>query len=153
MDTNILKEQQKLDSIFENVKDIKEIEMQSHFSKYLCILVCGFIENSIKSILNNFVKKRSQPIIANYFEKKFEDETNFKYNKIRDLLASFDKNLGDILEKEILPEQKDAINSILTNRHDIAHGRYSGLTFSRIRNYFQHVKTAIYIIDCDIVNH
>ncbi len=46
----------RLDYLFSRVNEFSEdLELQSHWARYLCVRVSGFIETSIRSILSEYV--------------------------------------------------------------------------------------------------
>ncbi len=40
-------------------------------------------------------------------------------------------------------EQTAAIDSIISNRHQLSHGRHVGITFTRVKNYFRNIEQVI----------
>ncbi len=64
--------------------------------------------------------------------------TNPKVDKILALTRRFDKKWAENLERRIAAEEglKDAINSIVANRHLVAHGRDTDLSYRRIRDFY-----------------
>ena len=59
--------------------------------------------------------------------------------KILDLVGEFDLDLRHELEKATEGELKDAVDSVVSNRHQIAHGQDVGINFSTIRQYWEKV--------------
>jgi hypothetical protein len=49
------------------------------------------------------------------------------------------------LEKFIVDEYKDAVDGIVDLRNTISHGRFAGITFIRVQNYYTRIK--------DVVDH
>jgi hypothetical protein len=54
----------RLDATFERIKRIQaDAELQSDFAKYLCILVSGFIETSIKELVLEQTRQKAGPSV------------------------------------------------------------------------------------------
>jgi len=44
-------------------------------------------------------------------------------------------------------EIKDSIDTVIANRHKIAHGKSVGITYARISGFYTYCKTAIDVLD------
>jgi hypothetical protein len=113
-----------------------DIEIQSHWAKYLCVLSAGFLENAIREIYTNFVRRASSEPVANYAISIISKIQNPKTIRFIEIAQTFKDTWGDELEQYVeLNGRKEAIDSIMQNRHDIAHGRNSGITVARLNQY------------------
>ena len=74
--------------------------------------------------------------IVNFVESSTKRLTNMSCEKISQCLGAFNKNWGEKFKTELSDEGKDAIDAIIANRHQIGHGGSSGLTYHRIKNYY-----------------
>ena len=79
----VAREQQRLDNMFAKINEIQRIspddlDLQAHWARYLCILVSGFLENSISTIYIEYTKKKATPQIASFVEKELEKFQNPK---------------------------------------------------------------------------
>ena len=141
----ILAQKQQLTSLFSCAKIFNNnSEMLSHWAKYLCVLTSGFIENSIKHYLSEYTIKKSHPYISNYVTNHLEGFQNPNMEKILNVIGAFSKDWRDVIGKYVDGERKDAIDSIVANRHNIVHGKSIGLTFVRMQKYFEK---AVEVID------
>jgi hypothetical protein len=133
---------QKLDDLFLKIASVgDDLEMRSHWSKYLCIRVSGFLEVSIRSIYTEYCKNKSAPFVANYIEKKLASFQNPTMQKILDLAGSFNPQWADELKafsESGIGEIKDSIVSIVATRNQIAHGENVNITFTKISNYYKN---------------
>ena len=141
----------RLDGLFGKVSAIDDLEMQSQWSRYLCVLVSGFIEEAIRAIVGEYAAVRSSREIANYVEKKLGRETNLNMSKIVSLLSQFDPDIGKELERRTNGELKDAIDSIVANRHPIVHGRDVSVSYARIHDWYKETVKVIEIVDSLLV--
>jgi hypothetical protein len=115
-----------------------QLELQSHWGKYLCVLVAGFLENAIGEVYSEFVKQRASVEVARHTSDKLLKISNPKSFKFVAIAKSFKDDWGEDLEKHLSEEgRKDAIDTIMANRHLIAHGRSSGITVARVDDCFK----------------
>jgi len=151
---SILSEKQKLDNLFSliDVLDYDE-ELVSHWSRYLCVIVSAFIENALRISINHYVSGKCHPNIIHFVDYHIERITNLNDEKIKTLIGSFSSGWRAILEERITEKQKDAIDSIVANRHLIVHGRSVGITLKRIRDYYQTAIEVVTLIDSEILSN
>jgi hypothetical protein len=115
-----------------------DIERQSHWAKYLCVLAAGCLEQSLIYIYVDYCKSTASGKVANYTAAKLKTIRNPKTRVFLDVTSSFDKMWGVKLEDFLDDEGRgEAINSIMTNRHRIAHGNTSHITVARVKEYFR----------------
>ncbi len=113
----------------------------------MCILVSGFIETSTRSILVEYTRIHSSPNVTNYIERQLRRRTNLNTNELLNLLGAFNSEWRTKLDSSVTDEMKDAIDSIVTNRNRIAHGENVGISFVRIRDYYQNAIAVIELIE------
>ncbi len=91
MNPILLSEKQRLDSLFDKISTLPvDDEIHAHWSRYLCVLVSGFIENAMRILLTEYTKNKSHPNVSNYVSKQIKGITNLNNEKILQLLGSFD---------------------------------------------------------------
>ncbi|MFX0200343.1 MAG: HEPN domain-containing protein [Candidatus Hodarchaeota archaeon] len=141
----IVRYKRKLDHLFQQVELLSDqIELQSHWARYLCILVSGFLETATRAILAKYARDTASPKVANYVEGKLREFQNPKMGKILELIRLFSPEWEAVIAKQIEGELKDAVDSIVANRNKISHGEDVSITFARIQRYYQD---AIRVID------
>ncbi len=112
------------------------IEMQSHWAKYLCIRVAGLLENALPDIYRRFVTGAAPTPIANFAGKQLDKIQNPKTPRFIEVARSFKSVWGDDLEQFANDNgRREAIDSIMSNRHRIAHGEDSGITVAQVKDY------------------
>ena len=122
---------QRLDNLFKKITAFStDTDLQSHWARYLCILVSGFLETSVRIIYREYARKKATPQVANFVEGKLEDFQNPKMEKILQLTGLFSKEWANELRLETEGELKDAVDSIANNRNQIAHGGSVGISYS-----------------------
>ena len=121
-------------------------ELLSHWAKYLCVLVCGFLENSVELCLTDYCQKRSDEYINNFISAELRSFQNPKMGKILELFGNFSKTWEEDLREQTEGRISDAVNSIVANRHMIAHGGKSQLSMSAVKYYYADVVHAVQIM-------
>ena len=123
-------------------------EMRAHWAKYLCILTAGFVENSMRLTFSAFAETNASPTVHRYVESRLERIQNPKTEAIAQLLGSFDSAWRKSFEVFAVDNnRKDAIDSIMANRNQIAHGRYSGITIARVDQYLMRIVEVVEYIE------
>ena len=140
---------QVLRNLFDKTKEFTErdmeIEIISHWAKYLCVLCAGFLENALTEVYVDFCSKTASPNVTSYARASLSRINNPNTETFYQVTNSFSKPWGDNLI--IFVEEngrKEAINAIMSNRHKIAHGKNSDITLVRLRDYF---KKAVDVVD------
>jgi len=153
MISDIFKEKQKIDAIFDLVMQFKaDEELLAHWAKYLCVLTSGFIENSFRIILTRYAKDKASPQVSNYVESCIKGITNLNEERIAQMLGAFSSEWRERFYQKRTEIQKSAIDSVIANRHLIVHGRSVSLTLTRMKDYYKEVVKAITLIDEECVN-
>jgi hypothetical protein len=144
---SLVRQKQKIEWLINQAKtfDGNQLELQSHWARYLCVLVAGFLENAISEVYSCYVQECSNEQVANYVESVLNRIQNPKSQKFLETARSFNRdwesNLNTYIEQN---GRKDAIDSVMANRHLIAHGKDSGIALARLDQYF---KKSLEVID------
>ncbi len=139
---------QRLDGLFKRIAAFGEdLELQAHWARYLCVLASGFLETSVRSIYGQYARTKSAPNVANYVEGQLKQFQSPKMENILELTRSFSPSWEERLRDAVDGEPKDAVDSIVANRHNIAHGRPVGITYHTIRSYYGNAIKVIELID------
>lgn len=153
MHVDILSYQNRIEHLFNKNGGITDIEIQSNWSKYICVLVSGYIEESLRILFFEYAKNNSNPKIRRYVDSHIRRITNCKNSKIIEVLDYFSTDWvndykSKIARRETVTNQiGDAIDSVIANRHQIAHGKNIGLSHAIIRKYYNDVKIAIDVLN------
>jgi len=139
-------QQKKLDDLYNLVENIKDEEVQALMAKFLCVRTSGFLESSLKNLINEYLHGTSPKPIESFVNNKVKRETNLKYDRLVSILESFDKEWANKLSNEITDNQKEALNTIVSNRNNIAHGENDNISYVLIRDYYQRIKEVVVIL-------
>ena len=73
---------------------------------------------------------------------------NPKAQRFVETAKAFNPQWGEDLESFLNDSgRKDAIDAVISNRHQIAHGRYSGITLVRVKDYLENCVQVIEFIE------
>ncbi len=124
------------------------LEIQAHWAKYICVLSAGFLENAISIIYISFVENAASKPVVNYTSKKLAKIQNPKTAKFLEVAKSFKEEWYEDLEAFVKDNgRKDAVDAIMKHRHQIAHGKDSGITISLLKDWLNKAKEVIKFIE------
>ena len=136
----IVSYRQRLDNLFEQVKEFTDnSELQAQWSRYLCILVAGFIEKSLQEILYKYASDKATPNIVNYVYSRLRRFTNPNMEDILTLIGTFQNEWRLKIESIAEGEMKDAVDSVMALRNPIAHGENTGISYVTIKEYYRSI--------------
>ncbi len=142
--TEVSRLRRRLDATFSrSPSSSADLEVQSDFAKYLCVLVSGFFENAIVALVLDYVERRSAPEVAVFVERQLDRWTNPNTEKISTLFGSFNIDWRRALEDYLVDERKDSINSLVALRHKIAHGESVGTSLSQIKAHYKVITEVV----------
>ena len=144
------KQLQRLQSLIAktNNASANDFELQSHWGRYICVLVAGFLENALTEIYTEYVQKSASPPVANFSVLTLSRIQNPRASRFIETAQAFKRVWGKELEAFMIQNgRKDAIDSIMNNRHQIVHGRDSGITVARTSDYLKKCVEVIEFIE------
>lgn len=124
----ITRQRQRLDDLFQKARTLPDAEAQSLWSRYLCIL-----EETTYRTRNTHGSAHSS--VADFVEIRLRQFQNPKMGTILDLAGGFSQEWRQRLESDTDGRLSESINSIVGNRHKIAHGESVGLTLHTLHQY------------------
>lgn len=139
-----------LDLLFNYFQALElEDELRSHVAKYLTVLISGIYEDTIKNLLKESIQRESLTKETRNFIFKQIDIIfrNPLHKNINKLLSKFNKEWLIKLREKIKEENWEALNSIVNNKNNIAHGNRCDITFDDIKNYYNHSKIILMELD------
>lgn len=147
----IVKHKQKLDAVVQKINNLSEddLELRAHFSRYFCVLISGFVEQSMKTLLQEYCAGKSHPHISKYVSRQLKGFQNPKMSKILELLKAFNVEWANVLEFD--DELKSAVDSVVENRNKIAHGEDVSLSFVQVQNYYKSIIKLIDKMEAEIL--
>lgn len=150
------KEYQRLTALIDNTKSSTygDLELQGHWGKYLCVLASGFLENAISAVYSDFVSNVAPPDVTRYILKNIKKIQNPKAQRFIDVAYEFKKEWGVDLKTYFSdnPDQQEAIDSIMKNRHLVAHGQPTDIAVYRVKEYLDKSIKVIEFIEKQCAN-
>ena len=140
----VQREKQRVDATFKRATGAQDDpELLSDFARYLCVLVYGFLEQSVIEILLEYVRLRAQESVQRHVEQRLRRFTTANAQNIAHLLGSFDPDWERDLVNYLVDEHKDAVNSIVDLRQTVSHGRFTSVTMTNVHRYYERVKEVV----------
>lgn len=133
----------RLDVLFGKIGKLEDIELRAHWARYLCVMVSGYLETSIREILGTYAQNTAAPPVRNYVESELRWFQNPNTQKTFDLLRQFNPDWADQLKIASGGEVLAAVDSVNNNRNNIVHGRQVGISFAVIQRYYADIKTFV----------
>jgi len=130
-----------------------DMYMQGHMGKYACVLAAGFLENALAEVFCVFVSNRAQPVVSAFSCATLRKIQNPKANRFLEITRRFNKGWENDLKTfmdEDSGRRKLAIDSIMANRHLIAHGKSSGITLRQVKGYLDASIEVIEFVEAKI---
>ena len=146
---DLLRQHQSIKSLIDRTSRAtwEDIQLQGHWGRYLCVLAAGLLENGLREVYTEFARSAASPHVANFARKMLENIYNPKAQRFIETARAFDqrwaRELEDFLENDGAA-RKNSIDSIMANRHQIAHGRTTSISVVRVRDYLDK---AVEVID------
>lgn len=128
----------KLETLMRRVEEAcgQNEEMQAEWAKYLCVRSTGFLENGLREVFSTVVRAKSDKAVERFAVGQLNRINNPKTKRFLEVTAAFKKSWRDELKDFVERDGRgDAINSIMNNRHKIAHGEDSEITMVRLKEY------------------
>lgn len=158
MHIEIVRTRQKIDNIIKKIESITnsgdtyDFELVAHMTKYLCVIVSGFFEKSIYYLVLEYTEGKSHPHINSYFNNELKKFTNANIEKIEKLFKKFNSHWFMKLEEiDNFDKLKGSVNTIVSQRHRIAHGLDSNISFVRLIDHYKDINLVVDYIKDEIL--
>jgi len=139
---------QRLDHLFSRVAALSyDSELQAHWACYLCVLVSGFLEVSVSALYEEYARDTANANTADYVSSQLSRFRNPNMARILELTRRFSRQWEECLRMQTQGQLKDAVDSIVALRNQIAHGVYTTLTYQRMWSYYACVVKVVDLID------
>ncbi len=131
------------------INGIDDEEIKSSLLKLFCVRVSGLVEVFLKTRISEYSRGKVPNEINHFLTAKFKDITNLKTSKLKDILSSFSQNWADRFTSFVDEHEqtKISLDSIIAQRHNIAHGQPSTLNQSSMNQYYDDILKIIRYLD------
>ena len=111
--------------------------LQAHWGRYLCILVASFLENSVTAIYEDYAYSTAGDNVANYVGNQIAFTVgNANADSIARTSGAFSEAWATELRAFMADhDRQSAINTIVSQRNHIAHGRQSTISVDQVSEY------------------
>ena len=138
----------RLDSLFRHIPTLADDPyLQSNLVKFACVLVCGYIEVSLRDILQEYTRTRASVEVGKYVSRQLERTRNPKMEIILQLVGAFSQDWDNNIRDQTRGRLKDHVDSLINDRNQIAHGKDVGLSFIQLQEYYQSALSVIALIE------
>jgi hypothetical protein len=119
------------------------LEVQSHWARYACVVISGYVESSVQEILRVYTEERCPRQVLNYTSSQLKFFQSASSENLIRLIGAFDRQWETDLTTFLTEERRAAINSVIGNRHRIAHGLDVGVTVHQLAEWYPKVNEVV----------
>lgn len=145
------REKDKVLRVLELAKELQtdHAELQGHWGRYACLLSAGYFEVALRLVIQKRLEQKAAPEVQKFVMQSLEGIQNPKAERFSRVVRSFSSIWGDNLDQYFLDNNdvKEAIDSLMANRHLIAHGKPCSISVGRVAGYFKSADKAIEYLD------
>jgi RiboL-PSP-HEPN len=121
---------------------INDPEVHAFFARYIVVFASGIYEDCIEHLFTEFAKKYGNAEIAFFMSKMLHLHfRNPEYGAMKGWLKHINSDYGDELDQKLISTVgcKDALDSVVTNKNEVAHGKSCSATLGDVEKYHQRV--------------
>lgn len=128
-------------------------KLRLYLTKYALIKSCGTIEYVYRALVADYFDRSNLTQVPTYIDKTVRNGSmSATYDNMSGLLGKFDENWKRNFKNAVSqhPDSQRIIssaNSLVTNRHQFAHGKTPTATFNDIKQYYTDALELIRIMD------
>ena len=114
-----------------------DTDIIDHLTKHLILLMAGYVEKNIESIVKDCLKEKKIPEeFKNFILGSLPDSQNLNPDKLKKFLNKFDSNW----EQHITQDQSSALGNIIRPRNKIGHCKDIIVSKENYLKHFEQVK-------------
>ena len=138
-----------LDNLKNKIETVDDEEIKSKLTQLFCVRTSGLLEIFIKTRISEYSKGKVPKEINRFLTAKFKDITSLKTSKLHDVLDAFSREWAEQFSTYIEENEqiKTSIDSIIAQRHNIAHGQPSNIGTASMNQYYEDVKKVVTYLD------
>lgn len=139
----VVRRQQRLNALLRSIDDAGlGPELTAHYARYLCVLVSGYAEQSVKELVAQYCRTKSNEPIQRYVGKQMDRLRNIDLERLKQLVCSFNVEWWKRLETDRADELL-ALGSVAAVRNAISHGVETGITMATLKQYFEQISAVL----------
>ena len=111
--------------------------MHRHWGRYLCVIIAGFVENAVQAVYEDYAYAVGNNQIAQYVSNQIAYTLgNPNAENILRAAGAFSSVWADELRIFMAEDDRlGAVNTVMRQRNQIAHGGQSTISPAQLRNY------------------
>ena len=114
-------------------------QIQGQLAKGLILMAAAYIEISLREVVGDYCRARSNPSIAKFVSDSVSWENSLDCRKIKRILDRLNEGIWADFELILGDQGVSAVDSLKTLRDSIAHGRDNGTGYLVATQYFNNV--------------
>ncbi len=117
-------------------------EIQSFFARYIVVAASGVYEDCIERLFSDFARLFGDPKVTTFFSNVLDAHfRNPKYDELKKWLNYLDPSFGTQLDSSLggSLRSNEALNSIVANKNQVAHGSPCTATLGDVKNYHKRI--------------
>ena len=115
-------------------------ENRARLAQLMTVWASGYLEAVCRDAVLAYTKNRAHPTVVNFVSRSLNRFQNPRMENILDLVRGIDGGIADDLGDYADGSIRESVNSIVGNRHLIAHGRSANISVGRVTQYFEDAK-------------
>lgn len=113
------------------------METLAYLAQIVTVWVSGYLESACREVVLDYTKRRADENIVSYVSHTLKRFSNPRMDRILELLRAMDAAAADRLKRFADGQITASVNSIVSNRNRIAHGRSTQITLLQVKVYDQ----------------
>ncbi len=109
-------------------------------AQLVAVWASGYLESACREVVLGYASGRADESVVNYVSRTLDRFSNPKMDKILELLHAVDQDATYELRTFVGGRIEASVNSIVSNRHRIAHGRSSQITMVQVKGYYEDAR-------------
>lgn len=110
-------------------------------AEIMTIWASSYLEVAFRDTLRAHARQKASPDVAQFVDSRLKRTRNPNLENLLQLAGAFNPSWRKVLEDVSSGVVGDSINSIVSLRHQVAHGRSGSLSVARIVQYFEEART------------
>jgi hypothetical protein len=132
--------------ILDNASTSTDPESKAELACFACVLTSAMLELAVRHYTARYAERRASPSVHSYVCRQLYFFQNPKCEYIDQLLRSFDATLADSFFSQVGDEGRAAIDSVVNNKNQLAHGKGAGLGLDTMLRYHTDVSKALIVL-------
>ena len=119
-----------------------EADVKAEFARYLCVLVSAFLERALQEWAYDVGGRLGGTRFERFVQSGMVQYRSPNSEQVLQCVGAFDPAWKDELQSSYAAEL-EAANSVVNQRHNVAHGRQSNVTLSQFEEYYRFIKRLV----------